>query len=114
MLWRKTLNKLLIIFVLLLMSVSLFAQKQVGYNDREIAYARPGDFVITGSGQKITLNLDHINYSRRQMRLSSLSSGSAQPETNTSSYNSGADVLSGNSGNNSSSAIPIIIGLIFL
>ena len=104
-------NRLLIILVLLIMSVSLFAQKQVGYNDREIAYARPGDFVITGSKQRITLNLDHINYSRRQMGLSSLTSGSAQSETNTASNNNRTNV---SSSNNPSSTIPIIIVIIVL
>jgi len=61
--------KKFLFIILILCNVLIFSQQQVPYNDHGIANAKVGDYVITGSGKKIILTQEQINYSKKQLGI---------------------------------------------
>jgi len=100
-------KRILLLTILFLLAISIFSQQQVDNSNRSIANARPGDYIIRPSGQKVVLNQGDIDYARKQLGLSTSSNRS-----DSSLNNSGTNNIRNNESSGSGYPSPIVIIII--
>ena len=108
-------KKTIFTLVFLLITIMIYA-KEVPANNRGIANASPGDYIIRSSGERVILKQADIDYARRQLGMTSTQNTQNRPVT-TNSSSSTRTSTSSNSGSEYGGIIIfllVVVGIIIV